>query len=369
MGEKQIVELVELLKNYYDGIDDITNYYLDKKLERLKQNKYTDISSEVFSNFTISPLDIDISIEVVDGKTFNNITTQVATFPIESQIGRTITIGVKENNTNTWLGFIRLSSPVSSIKPRNDIFGMSLPLNLINKHIYNGSVIVPVQPFGYNYLGGKLLALICSSNEVKQIYNDKYDTNILMCETTSLYGSTKGSSMYDGLEPYLRFKGLTQSKNTLIPTDKLYFRIRDILRVNYGKTEWNNSLVNPKGSSPKSRELSKIISLLKSLIKDVDKEMYIEFNKTIKEKSKTLQQKRFYTSTFGYTNVVEHLLTGEELDTKNNYKHDLNNLINVWKKKSQKRWNKLNENGILKTELEIYTEDNITNGINFKIIR
>jgi hypothetical protein len=141
------------------------------------------------------------------------------------------------------------------------------------------------------------------------------------------------------------------------------------LRVHYGKTEWNNSLVNPKGSSPKSRELSKIISLLKSLIKDVDKEMYIEFNKTIKEKSKTLQQKRFYTSTFGYTNVVEHLLTGEELDTKNNYKHDLNNLINVWKKKSQKRWNKLNENGILKTELEIYTEDNITNGINFKIIR
>ena len=369
MGEEQLKELVGLLENYYNNIGDITNYYLEKKLERLQKYKYTDISKQVFSDFTISPLDMDISVEVVDGKTFNNITTQVATFPIESQIGRTITIGVKENNTNTWLGFIRLSSPVSSIKPRNDIFGMSLPLELINKHIYNGSVIVPVQPFGYNYLGGKLLALICSSNEVKEIYNQKYNTNILMCETTSLYGSTKGSSMYDGLEPYFKFKGLTQSNNTLIPTDELYFHIRDILRVYYGKEEWGGSLVNPKGSSPKSRELSKMISILKNDIKEVDEDRYKTFNQTIKEKSKTQQQKRFYVSTFGNMNVVQHLLENEELNTQNNYKHDLNNLVNLWKNKSYKRWNKLNENSMLKNELEIYTTTNITNGINFKIIR
>lgn len=369
MEQEQIIELCNLLSNYYDNIGDITNYYLEKKLERLNQNNYTDISGDVFSQFNLRPMDMNISIEIVDGKLFNNITTQTATFPIESQIGRTIMIGVKENTTNTWLGFIRISSPVSSIKPRNDIFGVSLPLDIVNNHIYNGSVIVPVQPFGYNYLGGKLLALICSSNEVKKIYDDKYGTNILMCETTSLYGSSKGSSMYDGLEPYFKFKGLTQSNNTLIPTDDLYFNIRNILRSYYGNPDWNGALVNPKGSSPKSRELSKMISILKNEIKLIDDERYNQFNTTIKEKSKTQQQKRFYISTFGYSNVVEHITNGVELDSTKNKKHDLENLVNVWKNKSQKRWDKLNETGMLKKDLEIYTKENIINGIEFQIIR
>ena len=69
-----------------------------------------------------------------------------------------------EKNTETISGFIRLGSPVMSIKPRNTylegtvgIPNGTIPMTRFNRHGINGFIIVPSQPFGYNYLGGKLL--------------------------------------------------------------------------------------------------------------------------------------------------------------------------------------------------------------------
>ena len=36
-----------------------------------------------------------------------------------------------------------------------------------------GFVIVPTQPFGFNYLGGKLLSALCCSHEVREKLNKK----------------------------------------------------------------------------------------------------------------------------------------------------------------------------------------------------
>ena len=35
--------------------------------------------------------------------------------------------------------------------------------------------------------------------------------NLVMFETTSLYGNSKSASQYDGMKPMLRYKGLTDS--------------------------------------------------------------------------------------------------------------------------------------------------------------
>jgi hypothetical protein len=367
MEYQDVMNLTNDFITFYESIDDITEYYLKKKQERLSQNDYPNIEGSVFKDYSIPPSDLDISIEVVENKIFQQYTTQIATFPIESQIGRKITIGVKENNTNTWLGFIRIASPVSSIKPRNDFFGGSLPLDVVNNHFYNGQTIVPVQPFGYNYLGGKLLALICSSNEVKKLFNDRYNTNISIMETTSLYGSSKSSSMYDGLEPYIKFKGLTESKNILTPTDEIYFNMRDKIRLEYGVSEWGGSVVNPKGSSPKTRELNKLLQILKIEVKNFDVDLYKVLDNTIKTKSITKQQKRYYLSTFGVDNIQNVIMNNQIVDDVE--KHNLENLINWWKTKSQKRWDNLNNKNQMKNNLELYTRDSLERGINFTIIR
>ena len=49
-----------------------------------------------------------------------------------------------------------------------------------------GFVIVPTQPFGFNYLGGKLLAALCCSHEVREKLNKKYDMN-LVCLKLQVY--------------------------------------------------------------------------------------------------------------------------------------------------------------------------------------
>ena len=61
-----------------------------------------------------------------------------------------------------------------------------------------GFVIV-LTAFGFNYLGGKLLVHLCCSHEVREKLNKKYDMNLVMFETTSLYGNSK-SSQYDGMK-------------------------------------------------------------------------------------------------------------------------------------------------------------------------
>ena len=367
--EEQTYEMVEMLEEFYTSLNNITDYYLHKKLERLGQKEYTDITDHIFNDYTMNPMDMDITLEEIDEGTFTNFTTQIATFPIEPQIGRRMTFGLKENNTNKYLGFIRIASPVSSIAPRNEYFGGKLPLTKVNKHFYNGQTIVPVQPFGYNYLGGKLVALACISNEVKDLFNKKYNSDVCVFETTSLYGDDKQVSMYDGLKPYIKYKGLTQSKNTLNPTDEIYFTIRDICRSLYGREEWNGRVVVPKGTSPKTREYNEVLKIMKTHLQHYNEGKLKEFNDMMKEYSITKQRKRYYMSSFGYDNVIEHILNDEPLHRPNGDKYDFNNLVDYWKKKSYNRWTKLQEQNRLETEQQIYTIDLIKNGINFETIR
>ena len=116
--------------------------------------------------------------------------------------GKNLKIGVKEKKSNKWVGFIRAGSPVINMKPRNTMLGHVPDLVTFNKTAIMGFVIVPSQPFGYNYLGGKLLAAICCSHWVREKLNDKYGMNLSLFETTSLYGNSKSSSQYDGMKPY-----------------------------------------------------------------------------------------------------------------------------------------------------------------------
>jgi hypothetical protein len=121
-------------------------------------------------------------------------------------------------NTQTCLGFIRFGSPTINSKPRNIWLGQAPNLSIFNRHAAMGFVIVPSQPFGYNYLGGKLLALLCCSHYARETLNDVFEKDIALFETTSLYGSTTDASQYDGLKPFMRYKGLTESKFLASPS-------------------------------------------------------------------------------------------------------------------------------------------------------
>jgi hypothetical protein len=363
----EVVGMVNSLIEFYGRIETIQDYFVEKKKEKVCGLDITDKIPTLFNDMTMSPLDMDISIEVVGAEVFNPLVQSICSMPLESQIGRQLNIGVKENKTGTWLGFTRIASPVIQVKPRNILYDENVRADKVNRHMFNGCQIIPVQPFGYNYLGGKLLALVSSSHEVRELFNQKYDgkCEIIHWETTSLYGDIKGVSQYDGLKPFVKYVDLTESENLMFPTDSVLQPILDRLREFYGVDEFGGRLTTPNGSGPKKREFDKCIQILKNKVKENDSELYTFFVKFIKEKMKSKTKKRFYYSNYGYENVKEYMDNPDiELIKGINYdKHNLCYMLEWWRRKAYNRWVRLQEENRLKTDLEIYTTETLNKPI------
>ena len=365
-----VVRITLTLMSWYDRLDGIQDYFIEMKKEKIEGIDISNQTHLLFNDYTMSPMDMDISIVELQSEFYNPIVQSVASMPVENQIGRQLTLGIKENNTGTYLGFTRICSPVLSIKPRNELFETQVDGKDVNKFMVNGTHIIPVQPFGYNYLGGKLICLLGLSHEVRQLFNSKYEgkCDVIHWETTSLYGDIKGVSMYDGLKPFVRYWDMTESENLLFPPNSLYYPILQEIRGIYGNPEWNGCLIknlNDKGlpvSSIKQREFTKLIQILKTEMKKHNTELVKVFDTFMKTRMKTMTKKRWYYSNYGYDNNIQHILDGEELVKGVNYdKFNMSYMIEWWKKKSYKRWKKLQEEGRLKTELELYTNDTINN--------
>jgi hypothetical protein len=365
---EQTLELTNTLMGFYEKLDTIQDYFLERKKEKIvgiDHDKYTKL---MFDDFNMEPKDMNFVVEQIEGKLFNPATQIITSLPLEAQIGRQITLGIKETNTNKYVGFIRLASPVLSIKPRNDLFkGLKVTANEVNKYMINGAIIVPVQPFGYNYLGGKLLALICCSHEAREMLKEKYGERIdtVFMETTSLYGDIKGVSQYDGLKPFMKYGSMTESDIFMFPSDEIFMSIRNVLRPIYGKEEWGGSMVDPGPSGPKMREFNKIISIIKNHLKVQNPLMFKEFSEFTKSHMKAKTKKRYYYSTYGYENAFEYIAADGKIPLikrENFDKYSLENMIEWWKKKAQHRYEKLKEENRLRHEMEIYTAERIESG-------
>ncbi len=283
--------------------------------------------------------------------------------PVPTEIVKKYPNLIKENNTDKWIGFIRLASPVLMIKPRNEVFGGVVRATQVNRSMLNGAIIVPVQPFGYNYLGGKLLCLICCSHWVREQINEKYGINLTMFETTSLYGTTTGMSMYDGLKPFLRHAGDTVS-DFPPPVHDRVFNALDHWFKDLNGGEYLVPMITPTKNNPKSpttsrkhRTENKMKSLVKKHLKSYGlTDKLIEFNAAIEHGKSLTERKRYYYSTYGYSNVADVIINGAKpiVNQQNWDKHHLENIIQWWKKKAQNRWDGLNQDGRLRRELEIH---------------
>lgn len=367
LNKEESFELFDIIEKYYQNINTIEDYYYDRKKEKIIGINEKEYYNYLFDDYNIEPKDMDIEYELIDGKFFNNIVQLVVSIPFEgTSLGRKLNFGLKDKKTNKYVCFIRLSSPVFFNKPRNDLFGTHIKSDKINKFIMTGTIIVPVQPFGFNCLGGKLGALFCTSHqclsEIKKKYGDKSD--ICFFETTSIYGDLKENSQYDGLKPFIKNGGMTDSNLLLYPNKDIYFKIRNKVRQFYGKSEWGNSMVDPKKCGPKMMEFNKIISILKLHLKHYDEIKYEEFLNMLKNKLKVKCKKRYYYSTFGYENIINYVNSNGqiELEKKVNFdNYDFNYLINWWKRKSQKRYDKLKKENRLRKNIEIFTLDSINN--------
>ena len=317
---------------------------------------------DAFLNEDIHPQDMDFEVKFVGDRFQDSISqdiyikylTATSSHVIEHNIpGRELRWMVYEKNTKKIIGFIRFGSPTINSKPRNIWLGKAPDLSRFNRHAVMGFAIVPSQPFGFNYLGGKLLALMCVSHYAREQVSKVFEKDIALFETTSLYGSTTSASQYDGLKPFIRYKGLTDSKFLpLLHREKFH-------ELHNAFTEWNDNqpLTENRASSKKMKRQTKMISIIRNSLQDKDK--LNKFNSVIQMAFSLTQQKRAYISDYGYGNVRE-VINGEQ-DTlvrgQNWDKFHLENILAWWKKKATKRYEKLKAEGRFRDKVELWTQD------------
>jgi len=175
---------------------------------------------------------------------WNTLRTFSSTMKNNSNIGRNLYYTVIDEVTEKFLGVICISSDFLDLTPRDKYIGWPKDIkttgNMIN-HTAIGSTIVPLQPLGFNYMGGKLLALLCLSDTVQNDWKKQYGNVLVGVTTTSLYGNTKsnGLSQYDGLEHWQKM-GFSSGSVAFDPDRSVLNKIYNWVKENHTRHyfEW-----------------------------------------------------------------------------------------------------------------------------------
>lgn len=262
-------------------------------------------------------------------ETWNTVRTFSSTMKNNSNIGRNLFYILTDEVSGKYLGVICISSDFLDLTPRDNSIGWSRDIKtqqgMIN-HTAIGSSIVPLQPLGFNYMGGKLLALMCLSDVVQRDWRDRYDDVLVGVTTTSLYGNTKsnGLSQYDGLE-YWNKMGFSSGSVAFEPTKKTMKMVFEWIKENHTRKyfEWweaKNQNGLPLKRDHKNRSLNFAYSKL-----GIPKELI-----------RTEHQRGIYFSPL-YNNTNEYLQKEIiETDLVKSFDTNEESLANIWKTKYAK---------------------------------
>jgi hypothetical protein len=297
-----------------------------KLVDELKQQLWApqDINNK---ELTISEIKkIKPVIEVSNGDEFEIFRMKIHSMEWVRSPGRLMTLLVRNETDNKLLGVLTIASDMLMVENRDNHIGWGERERLRGlKHLAVVSSCVATQPFGYNFLGGKLLASLCSSNTIRDLWKQKYGDTLIGLTTTSLFGQF---SMYNSIRTW---KSLGETKGTqlLKPDENQYNFWKDWLKENYVE-EYELAISK---SSPKQNVLSLIFRYL-----GIDKKQYM-----------TEHRKGLYFSNI-YENGRQFLcgeINEDALVVDKKFNEDR---IEWWQQKAVKRYNGLYEDDKLNSD-------------------
>ena len=248
--------------------------------------------------------------------------------------GRLIQLLVRNEDDNKLLGILTIASDMLSVENRDSYIGWGERERLRGlKHLAVVSTCVATQPFGFNFLGGKLLASISTSKVVRNLWKEKYGDTLVGLTTTSLFGQF---SMYNSIPTW---KSLGETKGTvLLKPDNSYYEFwRDWVKENYAE-EYEHATSK---SSPKQNVLNLIFKYL-----DIEKKRYMSEHR-----------KGLYFANI-YKNGREFLCDEiSEVDLIVNDRFE-NDVLDWWLPKAIKRYTKLHDENRLDGNSLWYDDSN-----------
>lgn len=250
LKKKKFIEHMGMLKNQsvqentlYKKWKELTtdfNTTRDIQLAQIVEAKIwrpTDINNKELTIKEINELNPEVVIVEPDDSTFTDwkyLRVMCSTFEFTANPGRLVRILIRDKNTGKYLGVCALGSDVASITVRDKWIGWTKE-NKFDDGLLNstsiGTTIVPTQPFGYNFLGGKLVASILTTKTVRDYWKSKFGDTLVGLTTTSLYGS---HSMYQRI-PFWKELGVTAGKIALKPNDEVFQEWANYLKVNHSE--------------------------------------------------------------------------------------------------------------------------------------
>ena len=248
---------------------------------------------------------------------------------------------IRDKVTQMYLGVLSIGSDFIAIGGRDSYIGWNKKDKMDNgrlRHTCMASTIVPTQPLGYNYVGGKLASLMVISDVVENFWNDRYADKLAGVTTTSLYGA-KGMSQYTGLKYWHECK-FSEGKIPIEPSEEAYALIREWAKANHN--EYYTDLMKPKGNGPASHTRPRLISFA--------------FTKLgVKSVNNNFVRGVYFSDL--YKNTREFLCSKDNELGEKKFDNSVKALSDMWKQKyARKRINRLVENNKVRNDILFYDD-------------
>lgn len=267
----------------------------------------------------------------------------IHTMEFEANPGRFLRFFVKDKNSGKYLGAISLGSDVVSITCRDNWIGWSRDNKFSDSRLNCSAIattIVPVQPFGYNMLGGKLIASMLIMPEVRNIWSQLYSDTLVGITTTSLYGK---HSMYQRI-PFWKELGETAGRISLKPSYKVYDEWHSMIKDKY--PEEYRKKTEGGGNGPATGLKQKIIQMIMREVGLVYTQYEHGFNRGV-----------FYCSLYkNSTEYLKNTIPQEQLVSKWPINSEYDTIMNWWKPKAINRYKKMLDSGRINDEELFYTD-------------
>lgn len=196
----------------------------------------------------ITPEDIKLELREVKSDSFEEILFRWWNFiwwsiPYQRSYGRQMRFVLWDKTHDASFGLISLKSPVLKMSVRDNSLGIPKDeLDIWVNRSMSAQRVGALPPYN-ELLGGKMVALALTSNEIKEAYREKYKDyisiikgrklkpDLLFITTTSAFGK---SSLYNRLkyndETVAESLGYTQGSGTFHIPEELYIELLDFLK-------------------------------------------------------------------------------------------------------------------------------------------
>ena len=258
--------------------------------------------------------------------------------------GRNVKFYVKDKVSNKYLGVICMGSDVTSLGSRDEYIGWTRDNKFKDgklNHTAIGTSIIATQPLGYNFLGGKLVSALVTCSTIRDKWQEMYNETLVGATTTALYGI---HSQYNGI-PHWKTLGETKGKISIKPDDSAYDVWHQWLKDN--ETEKYEKLVElrPNGQ-PQTGIKQKIIQMI-----------YQELGIKRAKYEHGFKRGAYYADIYENGRpFLRNEINEDELVMKEKYKLDYDRIINWWKPKAIRRYEKLHKENRLKPESLFYSD-------------